>query len=495
MELGKAGLIGPGSSEPGRGTTPGAKRSRRNLGDLILAVRGARVRSIEAVAAIGALVLAVGFIHPTAYNSPTLRAAVETVMTSLALAAAVLFREQFTQTHRLRKLLVLAAVVILALTEFVTNTLGAGLHLGPHSGLAAPYPLGQLMAAALLLLAARTPPDALELRVRRPMLFTFMGSLAAVGVAGLVGWLLRKQLLLIAPTSEGGLQHAVRNPLGFAVLLAGSLIFVWAGLEFARRGRIEQSRVLTSLGAGALLLGAARLYYLALPFISPTAISLREGLRLAAFALIFYAALLRDLEIRARATNAAAAAERRRVAQDLHDSLAQDLAFIAAHEPKMAEHLGENHPVMQATRHALAVSRQTISDLSDAKSTSPREALEAIAHELSQRFGMRIAVEVAPDVGLPADARDQMGRITREAIANAARHGGAHRVFVNVKQVAVGTLLRVVDDGHGISEQFGGEDEGFGISSMRERVASVGGTLTLRRAGAQGTELEVLFPC
>jgi signal transduction histidine kinase len=52
----------------------------------------------------------------------------------------------------------------------------------------------------------------------------------------------------------------------------------------------------------------------------------------------------------------------------------------------------------------------------------------------------------------------------------------------------------VIDDGCGIGEEFEATDEGFGISSMRERVASLGGTLTLRRAGADGTELEVLIP-
>jgi signal transduction histidine kinase len=248
------------------------------------------------------------------------------------------------------------------------------------------------------------------------------------------------------------------------------------------------------MAAGALLLGAARIYTLSLPFISPETVSLREGLRFIGFGVIFYAVLRRDFEIRARAASAAAAAERRRVAQDLHDSLAQDLAFIAAHEPRMAEELGEVHPVTLAARHALAVSRQTISELSDSRSISPREALDAIAHELGERFGMRVVVHVAHDVGLAWQAKEQVARITREAIANAARHGGARHVFVTLKRTDLGTGLRVIDDGCGIGEEFEATDEGFGISSMRERVASLGGTLTLRRAGADGTELEVLIP-
>jgi signal transduction histidine kinase len=217
------------------------------------------------------------------------------------------------------------------------------------------------------------------------------------------------------------------------------------------------------------------------------------GLRLLAFGFIFAAALLRDLELRNAATRAATFAERRRVAQDLHDGLAQDLAFIAAHGAQMAAEYGDEHPLTRAARHALAVSRDTITELSDTASQSPRETLEAIAHELGARFGAQIIVDVEPDAVLAAESRNQIGRITREAIANAARHGGAHHIHVSLKRRRAFWLLRIVDDGSGFGSWNGAPQEGFGITSMRERAAALGGTFSLGRAGSRATVLEVRF--
>jgi signal transduction histidine kinase len=107
---------------------------------------------------------------------------------------------------------------------------------------------------------------------------------------------------------------------------------------------------------------------------------------------------------------------------------------------------------------------------------------------------MSVVVDVPPDAALAVGIREQVGRIIREAIANAARHGGAKHVLVTMPRRSTGTAIRVVDDGRGIRDGFGQADEGFGISSMRDRIAALGGTLTLRRARVRGTELEIRLP-
>jgi signal transduction histidine kinase len=188
-------------------------------------------------------------------------------------------------------------------------------------------------------------------------------------------------------------------------------------------------------------------------------------------------------------------AERRRVARDLHDGLAQDLAFIAAHGPRIAQEMGDDHPVVIAARRALAISRSTISELSDPEGATARESLEAVAQELRDRFDVAIAVDAQLDADLPSDAREHVSRIAREAIANAVRHGGARNVIVSLRNESTGVALRVVDDGCGIADAAGvAAPEGFGLSSMRERAAAVGGRLTVRPARRGGTELEVVLP-
>ena len=169
-----------------------------------------------------------------------------------------------------------------------------------------------------------------------------------------------------------------------------------------------------------------------------------------AFALLLAAAVRLELQLRKSVARAAAIAERRRVAQDLHDGLAQDLAFIAAHGARIAERLGDEHPVAIAARRALATSRCTIAELSDPGAATAQEALESIAYELRDRFDMKIAVQARLGDEIAPDAREQVARIAREAIANAARHGGAENVIVSLKRTDQGVLLRVIDDGSGI---------------------------------------------
>src|SRR5262249_2840960 len=154
------------------------------------------------------------------------------------------------------------------------------------------------------------------------------------------------------------------------------------------------------------------------------------AMRVPAIALLLCAAVVLERRVRARWAKAAALAERRRVARDLHDGIAQDLAFIAAHGAQMASEMGGDHPVVVAARRALAVSRSTISDLSDPAGATAGEALDAVAHELRERFDVAIAVDAQIDDHLPSGVREHLSRIAREAIANAARHGQARNVLV-----------------------------------------------------------------
>jgi signal transduction histidine kinase len=214
-----------------------------------------------------------------------------------------------------------------------------------------------------------------------------------------------------------------------------------------------------------------------------------------AWGLIFVMAVALERRARRSLARAAALAERRRVARDLHDGLAQDLALIAAHGPQMSRELGEEHPVVVAARRALAISRSTISDLADPAGTSTAEALHAVAQELRERFDVAIAVNAQIDDPLAAGTREHLSRIAREAIANAARHGQARNVLVSLRRAEFGLALRVVDDGCGIAPADGGAvPEGFGLRSMRERAGALGGSLTVRRVPEGGTELEVVLP-
>jgi signal transduction histidine kinase len=450
---------------------------------------------LHLVIAGAAAVLVLAFLHPVAYSVPTLRPTLETGITMLALTAAWLVRAQFAHERRLRDLLLFGALLTLALIEFSAFAMPAALYVRSDRGFIAILPLGLLIVAAGFAVAAGTPSDRLVTGGRRPIAATTLLAFAAAGMAEVFGLLLSGKVVVAGRHSGAWIHAAAHHPLALVVVVGAAALFAFAAAELSRRGRLERNGVLLLLAGGAVLLATARLYYLTLPSISPETITPGEGLWALALVLILAAAVRRNLEIRATLTRAVAMAERRRVAEDLHDGLAQDLAFIAAHGAQIAQQLGSDHPLTVATRRALALSRDTITELSDMRSAPPREAFEAIAHDLRGRFGIAVAVDVAPEAELAPEAREQIARIAREAIANAARHGGARNVVVSLRPTESGIALRVFDDGRGVSRpSVAGTGGGFGLRNMQDRAAALGGHLTLRERHGGGTELRVVIP-
>jgi len=205
-----------------------------------------------------------------------------------------------------------------------------------------------------------------------------------------------------------------------------------------------------------------------------------------------------DAEFRREIADAATARERSRIARDLHDGLAQDLAFIAAHGDRLADEKGADHPLAVAARRALTVSRGAIAELSAAQAPTTGDALRKVADELGSRFDLRVAVhaEGLADMTITPSDRENIVRIAREAIVNAARHGRARNVIVSLTREENGLVLRVRDDGVGIrtSQPRSGSGGGFGFVSMRERAMAIGGRLTAKTPSDGGTEVELVVP-
>jgi len=200
-----------------------------------------------------------------------------------------------------------------------------------------------------------------------------------------------------------------------------------------------------------------------------------------------------------RHVNAAVERERRRIARDIHDSLAQDLAFIAARvralerDPTASVRL--DHLAIAATR-ALEHSRTTISTLTRPLDEPLDAALARNATEVAERHGGHADLHLQPGVVVPPATRESLVMILREAVANAMRHGRAGSVDVSLSQQS-GLRLRVADDGRGFdaAARAAGSDAAFGLQSMEERAQALGGGLVVRSAPGAGTTIEVVLPC
>ena len=182
--------------------------------------------------------------------------------------------------------------------------------------------------------------------------------------------------------------------------------------------------------------------------------------------------------------------ERTRLARDLHDGLAQDLAFIAVSAQRLEPDLGAE--LVIAARRALDASRGLIADLAARSAPTTGAALALVADELGTRFGVRVEVSVTAPTGradLDPGEREEIVMIAREAIVNAITHGHAQRIDVTLDLEGQRPLLLVRDDGGGVTS--GASQGGFGVPTMRARAETLGGRLVMRRGAGGGTELEV----
>jgi signal transduction histidine kinase len=437
-----------------------------------------------------AVVFAVTF-HMGSVRAPRARVGLETMMTMFAIAAACLLWAQLRSSRRLRDKLLVAAALVQAVTSLGVSALPAALGLGAGKYFPSAELWSQLAVGGLLAAAALTPRDRLIVQSAQPGAITGMLCLCALAITGLGSLLSGWQ----AAAKTSNLAHALPHPLLIVVVLGATLPAAYAARAVVRLRREEADRVVTLLAAAALLLAGASLSDLVTRSLAPERIGADAGLRILACSLILSAALIAEYRVRGRLASSAALAERRRVARDLHDGLAQDLAIIAAHGPSIAREIGDEHPVAVAARRALAISRSTISELTDPEGASAHESLEAVAQELRDRFAVTIAVDTQLQVDLEPRAREHVTRIAREAIANAARHGRAQNVVVSLTHSDRGVALRVVDDGCGIPQTHSDSShDGFGLRSMRERAAALGGSLRVAPAKRGGTELEVVLP-
>jgi signal transduction histidine kinase len=198
-----------------------------------------------------------------------------------------------------------------------------------------------------------------------------------------------------------------------------------------------------------------------------------------------------------RVAQVAVLEERRRMARDLHDGLAQELAFAATQARALADR--SEHPTRArlgaaAAERALDESRRAIAALTRPLDEPLAITLAQCAEEVCDRFETGLVMDVPPGISAGPETREALLRILREAVANAARHSAASEVRVCLRQDER-LFLRVEDDGQGFDTDDLAHLSGrFGLVSMRERAEALGGSFTIVSRLQGGTAVEVTLP-
>lgn len=201
------------------------------------------------------------------------------------------------------------------------------------------------------------------------------------------------------------------------------------------------------------------------------------------------------------------AEERVRIARDLHDIVAHNIAGISL-QAATGAHVAESHPekareallaIKDASRLTLDELRSTLHLLREGEDDAPLAPTPGLDElddlvESVRANGVPTTLEVLGDLGtVPEAVAGAAYRIVQESLTNVMRHAGPAQATVVVDRVGDGLVVRVEDDGRGVSANVEGP-AGHGLSGMRERALALGGQVEAGARPGGGYQVRAWLP-
>jgi signal transduction histidine kinase len=439
------------------------------------------VTAIVLVAVTAALALAPQ--SHLGYPRETVDLALDTAASVIGLLAYFLVFGRLRHRTRLNELLLAAALAVLALSNLLLCTVPVVAGWAPDDLTVWVAPVVMSFGALLFVLAAFLPDR--QLRPSGPLPVVTAGAVTAALLLAMVLVPALARSLAPGPAAGDNPQMAQFGP-----QFAGAVLYGVAVAGFLRYFRRTGDEFFGWLAVAAMLAAASLVNYL-LSAVKPQ--SLYGG---DAFQCLFYAVLLlgsmREIWSYWHAlSRAAVLEERQRIACELHDGVAQELAYLARNLESLDAGTDEDDldRLRRAVERARVESRRVISVTAAPGSQEFEDALAEAVTEVAERYHVKLELDLTSGIRLPAPRREAFVRIACEAVTNAARHSGADRVDLRLERDGSGVRLWVSDEGHGFDPADPGG--GFGLTSMRQRAHSVGAELVVSSAPGHGSRVEV----
>jgi two-component system, chemotaxis family, CheB/CheR fusion protein len=192
--------------------------------------------------------------------------------------------------------------------------------------------------------------------------------------------------------------------------------------------------------------------------------------------------------------------ERRRLAALLHDDLQQLLVASLMHLRLVSGQGNQNvAEACQLLDQAIESARDLTRELRPPVLYEDGlvAALRWLSITMSKRHNIKVELDAGPaEPKLDHDMRALPFEISRELLLNAAKHSGSDKVHLEVREDDGRMRLTVSDDGRGFNAEVAGRDQGsgFGLFSIRERLAALGGAMHVHTGPGAGTRVEVEVP-
>jgi signal transduction histidine kinase len=211
----------------------------------------------------------------------------------------------------------------------------------------------------------------------------------------------------------------------------------------------------------------------------------------------------------ARRLESAIETERTAIAREIHDELGQllsglkfDLRWLqrrlhaipTENSLPMLQH--KLNAMQELTDAAMLSLRRVVTDLRPAAldTLGLAETIDDHARHFQERTGIVCSIHRNSEVDLPQDRAIAVFRIYQEAMTNVARHSGATKVEIDLGSHAGSLLLKIHDNGVGITDRQVNSVRSLGIVGMHERARMLRGTVKVQGLPQGGTSMELLIP-
>jgi signal transduction histidine kinase len=459
--------------------------------------RTLRLTFISVALLSGAMTLAVATLPGLhfAYREPAVHIALETAAALIAMFAAFLVFGRVQRGAGLDELVLACALTLLALSNLLFAAVPALVEGIPEERSVWAAITGRTLGAILLasspFLARRPildPRKAIRVAVAVALAAILLTSLL---VSTLSQWLPRGVAVSFAPNATAHADlHA--NPALLAIQLVAAGLYGLAAVGFLRRAERTGDELAAWIAVAAILAAFSRVNYFLYPSLYSQWVYTGDAFRLAFYGVLL-AGMCREVVSYWREMAVLAVLdERRRIARDLHDGLAQEIAFIRRNllsfrrsdpDEEVLERL------LRAADRAHEESRRAVAALAMPADEPVEVTLAQATQEVADRYGLGIEFDLCRGLPLSPSRAEALVRIACEAVANVGRHSGTDRVIVRLRRDSHRLRLDVVDTGRGFDTTEA--NRGFGLVSMRERARSIGAELQVDSRLGRGTHVEV----
>ncbi|HZL04427.1 MAG TPA: ATP-binding protein, partial [Coriobacteriia bacterium] len=292
--------------------------------------------------------------------------------------------------------------------------------------------------------------------------------------------------------------HLAGHPLLFGAYALAAVSFFTGSVAFTvhalRRSSAEGDALLRYAGPAFALSGFARINYMLFPSLYSGWLYTGDLLRTASYVVLLVGAATEIQQYWSALAKAAVLEERRRLAREIHDGVVQELGYIRMEAHSVAD-VSVQRGLLSSCDRALDEARSAV----DALGAGPVEPLSVMlhraAHQVAERYGASVEVELDASVVAEPEHRHALVRITREAVSNAIRHGDVNRVSLRLDTDERGRRwLLVQDDGRGFDPgTVTHSATGYGLKSMAERAQSIQGTFDIDSSPGRGTTVAVTW--